>query len=123
MQEQSLTPGIITAVCSIGIIIATSDVYFIQIEVSSGSTSRILWTPKADLINSAVEAINEALLELDSTKEVENTEQSTEDVSVSTSQNQVTDIALDLQRLRDMVHDGLITEEDYEKKKKQLLGL
>lgn len=122
MHEQSLIPGIITTVCSIGIIVATSNVYFILLE-ASGTKSRMFWTPNADLINSAVDAINNALLELDRTKSVENKEQSTEDVSVSLSQNQMTDIAIDLKRLKDMVRDGLITEDDYEKKKNQLLGL
>ena len=93
--------------------------FAIKIETSRSSLFPLytLFSKDSTLPTLAVEKINEALGYLDSNPSPQ---------VVSSNQQtkiDVNDASATLQKLREMVDSGLISEEDYEQKKKQIIGL
>ena len=80
---------------------------------SGGTRSTELFKTNPNLVRQVATAINNALLDLD------NKDIAPEHVPSQTS----TDITSQLKQFKTMLEEGLISEEDYEKKKNQLLGL
>lgn len=89
----------------------TKNSYFVQIS-TSGTTNNTVKSSTRDFPEKAVKAINDALLDLDNS-EKNNTPTST----------QSSDSGSELKKFKQMLDDGLISQEDYDAKKKQILGL
>ena len=108
---------------SIGLLVGTTiiglfclllkDKHFVQIS-SGGTPTNTINSPTMEFPNQVIEAINNALLDLDKNQT------SQEGTAESGSSNSPTDEILKLKQLLDA---GAITQEEYDTKKKELLGL
>ncbi len=84
------------------------------VQVDSGGTPTIgLETPIKEKADEIVEEINKALLDLDNTENSSSNSQ-TEDKSLS---------ADELKKLKNLLDEGVITQKEFDKKKKEILGL
>jgi len=89
------------------------DKHFVQVS-SGGTPTNTIHSPTIEFPNQVVEAINNALLDLDKNR---TTGESTGDSSGSKS------AADELKELKELLDAGIITQEEFDAKKKELLGL
>ena len=84
--------------------------YYLLLQ-SNGTSSKLLYSLKPDFHQEIVEAINKALLEIDNVGLNSNKEE------------QPSSDIVELEKLKILLDKGLITQEDYDLKKKQILGI
>jgi len=90
--------------------------YYVLIGELNRTGSLALKSPDEETPKRVVAAINEALVELDKNEHNANVASTADSTPQDTS-------ADDLTKFKKMLDDGLITQEDYDAKKKQILGL
>jgi hypothetical protein len=99
----------------LGILLALllKDQYFVQVS-TGGTPANTVKSPNPDLPTKVVDAINNALLDLD------NNQKPNEGSSKSNSSGDSTD---EIMKLKGLLDAGAITQEEFDAKKKELLGL
>ena len=89
------------------------DKWFVKIS-SGGIQSNILHNIEKKPVQDVVDAINQALLDLDSNKEKSKAQKVVDGPELS---------ANELTKLKGLLDEGVITQEDFDAKKKEILGL
>ena len=89
------------------------DMYYVQVS-SGGTPTNTLGTENPDLPTKVVDAINNAILDLDKNKESEKSNDESDGGTSATDE---------VMKLKGLLDAGAITQEEFDAKKKELLGL
>ncbi len=111
----SLIPGLICFVAAIAVFFMFSDSYSVRVTSGGTAPSDLMSSKTKDDPEKIVNAINQALLDLDS-KEVELKDSKTSTTSQKTAAEEIKD-------LKELLDSGALTQEEFDAKKKELLGL